>query len=229
MGGKKIRLLIAEDHDLLRDAIKKAFEPHDDIEVLPEACDGLEAIRLSTELKPDVVLMDIMMPIVSGIEATKEIRKVSPSTAVLFLTGYDDDRYVIGLLETGAAGYLMKSTHGQRLVRAVRAVYEGEAVIDFKVFRKILKYTTILKNAEDIDCLKNRPVDILSEREVEVLRMASTGMSNKDIAARLCVTVATVKAHLYSIFNKMGVASRTEAIVKGIRDGLVTTGDLYEK
>ena len=218
----KIRILIADDHPLLREAIRNTFERHEDIEVLAEVGDGVTAVRLSSELKPDVVLMDIMMPQLNGIEATKQIRRVSPTTAVLILTGYDDDRYVIGLLEAGAAGYLLKSTQGQVLVRAVRAVHDGEAVLHPAIIGKILKYTTLLESTDDVGGNK----ELLSNRELEVLKLATKGMNNKSIAQELFITVRTVKAHLSSIFSKMEVASRTEAIVKGMREGWITLDDL---
>ena len=218
----KIRILIADDHPLLREAIRNTFERHEDIEVLAEVGDGIAAVRLSAELKPDVVLMDIMMPNLNGIEATKQIRRVSPTTAVLILTGYDDDRYVIGLLEAGAAGYLLKSTQGQVLVRAVRAVHDGEAVLHPAIIGKILKYTTLLESTDYV----GRGKELLSNRELEVLKLATRGMNNKSIARELFITVRTVKAHLSSIFSKMEVASRTEAIVKGMREGWITLGDL---
>ena len=218
--------MIADDHSLLREAIRHAFDQHKDIEVVAEVDDGVEAVRLSSELRPDVVIMDIMMPRLNGIEATKQIRKLTPTTAVLILTGYDDDRYVIGLLEAGAAGYLLKSTQGQSLVRAVRAVYDGEAILHPALIGKILRYTTFTEPA-DRSC---ETKELLSKREKDVLKLATRGMNNKSIAEELFVTVGTVKAHLSSIFSKMGVASRTEAIVKGMREGWITQEDVpFEK
>lgn len=222
----KSRILIADDHPLLREAIRNAFEQHDDIEVLAEAGDGEEAVNLCSELKPDVVVMDIVMPKLSGIEATKQIRRTSPSTAVLILTAYDDDQYVIGLLEAGAAGYLLKSARGQDLVEAVRTVRAGESVLHPTIIAKILKHRMHGNQAEVAERKSTEP---LSERESEILRLAARGMSNKDIAAELFLSVRTVKAHLSNIFNKIGVASRTEAIVKGVREGWLTLDDLAEK
>jgi len=226
---KKIRVIIADDHVLLREATKAALEQCDDIEVVAEACDGVDVVGLSSELKPDVVVMDIMMPRLNGIKATMQIRNISPATAVLILSGYDDDRYVIGLLESGAAGYLLKSSHMQGLVRAVHAVYEGEAVFDHSIFRKILNYTSFSKSKSKAADLSKEHRAALSIRETAVLKLVATGMNNKQIADELCVTVATVKAHLSSIFSKMGIASRAEAIVKGMRNGLITLEDLLEQ
>jgi NarL family two-component system response regulator LiaR len=221
---EKIRIVIADDHPLLREAMRNAFEQHEDMEVVGEAGDGEEAVKLSSELKPNIVIMDIVMPKLSGIEATKQIRKVNPATAVLILTAYDDDRYVIGLMEAGAAGYLLKSARGQVLVKAVRAVHAGESVLHPTIIAKILKYGVRMQ----AEAAERKTDEQLSDRELEVLKLTAKGMSNKDIAKELFLTVRTVKAHLSSIFNKMDVASRTEAIVKGVREGWITLEDLSD-
>jgi DNA-binding NarL/FixJ family response regulator len=195
--------------------MRSALEQHEDMEVLAEAGDGEEAVRLVSELKPDIVIMDIVMPKLSGIEATRQIRKISPSTAVLILTAYDDDRYVFGLLEAGAAGYLLKTARGQALVDAVRTVHDGESVLHPSIIAKTLKYA--LRRQDEHG--GQRTEAQLSDREMEVLTLAARGMSNMDIAAELSLSTRTVKAHLSSIFEKMGVASRTEAVVKGVRQG----------
>ena len=212
---EKIRVLIADDHPLLREAMRNTFEQYEDIEVVGDAGDGEEAVKLSSELKPDIAIMDIVMPKLSGIEATSQIRKVSPNTAVLILTAYDDDRYVIGLMEAGAAGYLLKSARSQDLVRAVRSVHAGESVLHPTIIAKILKHHVRIRAEDSAQKAKEQ----LSSRELEVLELAAKGMSNKDIAEELLLSVRTVKAHLSSIFGKMGVASRTEAIIKGVREG----------
>lgn len=221
---KKIGIVIADDHPLLREAIRSAFAQHEDMDVLGEASDGEEAVNLSSELKPDIVIMDIVMPKLSGIEATKQIRKVSPTTAVLILTAYDDDRYVIGLMEAGAAGYLLKSARGQDLVGAVRTVHAGESVLHPTIIAKILKHR--VQTQAQIG--ERKTGEQLSDRETEILKLAAKGMSNKDIAAELFLSVRTVKGHLSNIFSKIGVASRTEAIVKGVREGWLTLEDLFD-
>jgi len=222
---EKFTLLIADDHVMLREALRNIFEQCSDIEVVAEASDGLEAVEMCTELQPDVILMDIMMPKLNGIEATKQIREVSPRTAVLMLTGYDDDCYVAGLLESGAAGYLLKSTERASLVSAVRAIAQGEAVLDSCVFAKILHHTNFPQKTE-----RNVKLgDSLTMREMEVFKLVAHGMSNKEIATTLCVTVGTVKAHLSSIFSKMQVASRAEAVFRGITLGLVEGADFGKK
>jgi len=218
----KIRVVIADDHPLLREAMRNTFERHEDIEIVGEAGDGEEAVKLSSKLKPDIVIMDIVMPKLNGIEATKRIREISPATAVLILTAYDDDRYVIGLLEAGAAGYLLKSARGQVLVDAIRTVYAGESVLHPSIIAKVLKYGVRTRGEGS----EHRAEKQLSDRELEVLKLAARGMGNKDIAKELFLSVRTVKAHLSSIFNKLDVASRTEAILKGVREGWLTLEDL---
>jgi NarL family two-component system response regulator LiaR len=212
---QKTRVLIADDHALLRESMRNLLDRQDDIEVVGEACDGEEAIKLSSKLKPDIAVMDIVMPRLNGIEASKEIKKVSPGTAILILTAYDDAQYVMGLLEAGAAGYLLKSARGRDVVAAIRAVREGESVLHPSIIAMLLKRAMGL-SAEDS---KVKGKENLTEREIEVLKLAATGMSNKEIAEKLSVTVRTVKAHISNVFAKMDVASRTEAILKAMREG----------
>jgi len=160
--------------------------------------------------------MDIVMPKINGIEATKKIKEIAPDTAILILTAYDDDEYVLGLLDAGAAGYLLKSAKGRDLVGAIRAIRSGESVLHPKIIAKLLKRATIALAEE------HKASDLLSEREAEVLKLVTSGMSNKEIAEKLFLSQRTIKAHLTNIFNKLNVASRSEAIVKGLQWGLVT-------
>lgn len=212
---QRIKVLIADDHALLRESMRNLIDCQDDMEVVGEACDGEEAVRISSDLKPDIAVMDIVMPKLTGIEASKQIKKVSPGTAILILTAYDDIQYILGLLEAGAAGYLLKSARGHDVVAAIRAVRAGESVLHPSIIIKLLRRKAGLPIASESSRLKEN----LSERELEVLRLAATSMSNKEIARTLSVTVRTVKAHLSNIFAKMNVASRTEAILSGVREG----------
>jgi len=218
----KIRILIADDHTVLREGMRNLLEQEKDFEVVGEASDGEEAVKLGSELKPDVIIMDIVMPKLSGIEATRLIKQASPSTAVLVLTAYSDIRYILGLLEAGACGYLLKSARGSEIVGAIRAVRSGESVLDPVVTRKLLQRVVGLAQGSG----KGFTSGQLTPRETEILRLAAKGMSNKDIANELFLSLRTVKAHLTNIFNKMGCGCRTDAIIKGLRDGYITLDDI---
>jgi NarL family two-component system response regulator LiaR len=215
---EKIRVLLAEDHVVVREGTRELIRREQDMEVVGEAGDGEEAIELATKLRPDVVIMDIAMPKVNGIEATKRIKEQYPTTAVLILTAYDNEQYIFALLEAGAAGYLLKNVRRSELIDAVRAVYAGESVLHPVVTRKVLQRFRGAKGAVGEEMSR----EILSERELEVLRLASRGISNKDIARELVLSVRTVQAHLGNIFNKLGVGSRTEAVLYALRRGWVS-------
>lgn len=216
-----ITVLIADDHALFREGTRRIVEDEPDMRVVGEASDGPEAVRLATTLRPAVVLMDIAMPGLNGIEATRAIKEQAPDCAVLVLTAYDDDPYVFALLDAGAAGYLLKSVDGAELVEAIRSVSAGDAVLHPAIARKVLRRFTGRRTEE-----RDGGWAALSAREREVLRLAGTGMSNKEVALRLGLSVRTVQVHLAHIFEKLGVASRTEAVVLALRRGWLTLEDL---
>ena len=218
----KIKILLADDHVVVREGTRQLLEREPDFEVVGGAGDGEEAVKLATELKPDVIIMDIAMPKLNGIEATKRIKSGMSSVAVLALTAYDYDEYIFALLEAGAAGYLLKSVSGDELISAIRAVYAGEPVLHPIVMRKVMDH--LKPSAAKPD--QGRPSELLSERETEVLKLAARGMSNKDIAEKLFISVRTVQAHLRSIFNKLGVGSRSEAIIHALKRGWFSLDDL---
>jgi DNA-binding NarL/FixJ family response regulator len=219
----QLTVLIADDHPLVREALHRALEVEEDMKLVGEASDGEEAVKLASELKPNIVVMDIVMPKVNGIEATRKIKEVAPDTAILILTAYDDEEYVLGLLDAGAAGYLLKSARGRDLVGAIRAIRAGESVLHPNIIARLLKRATVAPVKD------NRAPGLLSEREAEVLRLVALGMSNKEVADELFLSQRTVKAHLTSVFNKLNVASRSEAIVKGLQWGLVTLENTEHK
>jgi len=180
-------------------------------------------VELATSLKPDVAIVDVSMPKMDGIEATRRIKATCPSINVLILSAYDDDQFIFSLLEAGAAGYLLKTIRSRELVDAVRAVYSGESVLHPSIARKVLNrfVSAAGKPAEG-----KEPVGMLSEREMEVLKLAAKGLSNQDIAEKLCLSIRTVQGHLGHIFNKLQVGSRTEAVVRGLKEGWVTLDDV---
>lgn len=215
---EKIKILIADDHAIVREGIRRIFEREQDMKVVAEACDGEEAVRQATSLKPDVAIIDISMPKVDGIEATKQIKALCRNISVLVLSAYDDDQFIFNLLEAGAAGYLLKDVRSIQLVDAVRAVYNGESVLHPSVARKVLdRFGQISSKPKE-----EKPLELLSEREMEVMKLVTRGLSNKDIADELCLSVRTVQGHLVNIFNKLNVSSRTEAVVHALKEGWVT-------
>ena len=219
---ERITVLIADDHAIVREGTRRILEAEDDLKVVAEAGDGEQTVALTESLKPDVAVVDVAMPILDGIEATRRIKGTCPSTAVLVLTAYDDDQFVFALLEAGAAGYLLKSVHDRDLVDAVRALHAGESVLHPSVARKVLN-----RFVPSPDRLKkeDRP-GTLTEREMEILRLVTRGLSNKEIAGELFLSMRTVQGHLGSIFSKLNVGSRTEAVVRALKEGWVTLSDI---
>jgi len=218
----KIKILIADDHAVVREGTRQILERETDLTIVAEAADGEEAVRLAGSSRPDVAIIDIAMPKVDGIEATKQIKALYPTIAVLILTAYDDDQFVFGLLEAGAAGYLLKSVRGRELIEAVRQVYAGESVLHPAIARKVLNRFVPTPGKPTGQKL----AEVLSKRETEVLRLATRGLSNQEIANELCLSLRTVQAHLGHIFNKLQVSSRTEAVVRALKEGWVTLEDI---
>lgn len=219
---RRARVLIVDDHPLFRAGVRQRLAAFaDEVEVVGEAADGQEAIDLATELQPDVVLMDVAMPGVNGIEATRRIKERQPHVGVLILTVYDDSQYVTALLEAGAAGYLLKTVEVDELSRAIVSVSAGESVLSPAVARHVLSRFAVAP----ADGGGETPQP-LSSREQEVLRLAASGISNKQIARQLDLSIRTVHAHMSHIFAKLGVASRTEAVVHGLQSGWLDLDDL---
>ena len=218
----KIRILLADDHALVREGTKELLEREDDLEVVAEAGDGKTAVQLATKQRPDVVIMDFAMPKLNGIEATRQIKAIDPSIAVLVLTAYDNEQYIFAFLEAGAAGYLLKDAHIDELIKAIRAVHAGESILHPAIARKVIN--RFAQPAEKRG--KENALDQLTKRELEVLKLAAKGMSNREIALDLSISVRTVQTHLSNIFTKIGVGSRIEAVIYGLRQGWFTLEDL---
>jgi len=212
------RILLADDHVMLRQGTAELLRREPDLIVVGEAGDGQEAVALAGKLQPDIVVMDVRMPVLSGIEATRRIREAWPSIQVLVLTAYEDDQYVFSLLQAGASGYLLKTAPISDLVRAIRQVRAGESPLDPAIARKVV--LQLSRGKSDSGGHTFEPgLSALTAREQEVLQLLARGLSNRAIAEALYVSDRTVQAHLTSIFSKMAVSSRLEAVLAGIRRG----------
>ncbi len=216
------RILLVDDHALVREGTRRLIEMESDVIVVAEASSGEEAVELTRKLRPDIAVMDIAMPGMGGIEATRAIKKDCPATAVLILSAYDDEPYLLALLDAGAAGFLLKNVHSQELIRAIRAVARGESVLQPSLTEKMMRRLSTQPDATP------HPVNLLSEREFDVLRLAARGLLNKEIAARLGLSIRTVHSHLANIFMKMHVGSRTEAVLLALRQGMISLQDTYD-
>lgn len=212
----KIRVLLADDHAFVRESIRQFLEKEPDLEVIGEAADGAQMITLASQLRPDVIVADVAMPTVNGIDATKQIKIDNPSVAVLILTAYDFDQYVFALLEAGATGYLLKDICAQELIDGIYAVHRGDSVLHPAIARKITQRFRNSGRNPDL-----RAPAALTDREMDVLRLAAQGKSNKEIADELCLSIRTIESHVGNIFNKLNVNSRTEAVIVALRRGWV--------
>jgi RNA polymerase sigma factor (sigma-70 family) len=222
MSLETIKVLLADDHAVVRQGTRELLDREEGIDVVAEASDGKQAVQLTIKEHPDVVVMDFAMPKLNGIEATRQIKAVAPGIAILVLTAYDSDQYIFAFLEAGAAGYLLKDVQVDELVQAIRAVHAGESMLHPAIARKVInRFGQPEQEARTV----NLALDQLTEREIEVLKLAAKGMSNREIAQKLVISVRTVQTHLTNIFNKMGVGSRTEAVVHALRRSWITLED----
>ena len=218
----KIRILLADDHHIVRAGIRQLLESAKDIQVIAEAGDGEEAQALIQKHKPDVAVLDIQMPKASGIEVTRWVRSHLPGVGVLILTAYDDEPYVMAVLQAGANGYVLKTAKTEELIQAVRDVHEGKSALDPSITQKLM--SNLFKRSE------KTPIESLTDRELDVLRLAAKGFTNKAIGAQLNISDRTVQGHLAHIFAKLQATSRTEAVMRGVSLGWISqnTGNLDE-
>lgn len=212
-----ISIILADDHLLLREGTRRILEQNSDLTVVGEAGDGEQALELLCRLQPDVAILDIRMPKLNGIEIVRRLKDCCPDTRALMLTAYDDDEYILALMEAGANGYLLKTARPSEVIEAVRKIHSGETVLDPAIAVKVARFWAQSRNSD-----KEGPVQKLSTREMEVLGFAAKGFRNKVIADKLSISIRTVEGHFNNIFVKLGIGSRMEAVLYAISQGLVT-------
>ncbi len=218
---RPIRVLVVDDHGVVRGGIRALLATVDDVEAVGEARDGQEALEKIEALRPDVILIDLLMPRMDGIEVTRRVVAENAEARILVLTSFAADENVFPAIKAGALGYLLKDTGPEELVRAIRQVYGGESSLSPAVARKVLQ-----ELSRPLD--RPRTPDPLTEREVEVLQVVARGLSNQEIAAELMISEATVRTHVSNILGKLHLASRTQAALYALRQGLASLGDVDE-
>ncbi|MDX1989767.1 MAG: response regulator transcription factor [Candidatus Obscuribacter sp.] len=233
----KIRVLIAEDQELTSIGLKTILSKQADLDILGIASDGQQAVEMALQVKPDVIVMDIGMPVMNGIDATMKIKELLPETRFLMLTSHRESSQVFAAISAGAQGYCLKEVSIKRLDIALRAVSNGDTWLDPEIARTIFDQLTISDNSRLVSSAQRNkpeaeagyastkraaPNTTLSERELEVLQLLVDGMKNTDIADKLCITLDTVKSHMSKIMDKLSVSDRTQAALKAVREGIVT-------
>ncbi len=212
---ENIRVLIADDHPLIREGLRGLLAAEPDLELVGEAADGSEAVEKTDQLRPDVILLDLVMPVKSGIEAIIEIKEKDPGARILVLTSFADDEQLFPALRAGALGYLLKDSSPQDLLRAIRSVYRGESSLHPAIARRL-----VLQFSQP--AVDSSPENPLTQREVEVLKLVAEGLSNQNIADELVVSERTVGKHVGNILEKLHLANRTQAALYALREGLST-------
>lgn len=215
----KIKVLIADDHRVVREGLMAILRERDDLDVVGEARDGQEAVEKARELSPDVILMDVSMPRMSGVEAARAIKRESPHIGIVALTMYDEEKYIFDLVRAGATGYLLKDSDSSQIIAAIRSISKGESLIHPSVASKILAEFSLLSGGKGKK--QARTEHDLTEREITVLRLVAEGKTNKEVANDLDLSEKTVKNHVRNIFHKLHVYDRTQAAILAIRKGLI--------
>jgi len=219
----KIKVLIVDDHAMFREGIRSLLEGYDDVEVVGEAINGGEAVEKACKLVPDVVLMDIAMPVMGGVEATRRINKETPQSRVLVLTQYEDSEYILSMLRAGAKGYVAKTATASELVSAIRTVNKGECFLYPSAATTLVEEYLMRANGEKSE------LERLTDREREILQLVAEGRSNQEIAQRLFISVKTVLRHRTNVMEKLGFHNRTELIKYAISRGLIEMPRKMEK
>lgn len=215
----RIRVLLADDHDLFRQGVRRLLEGTPDLEIVGEARTGQDTVRLVEELAPDVALLDISMPQLSGIDAARLIKTASPRTGIIMLTVHADEEFLFEAIKAGAMGYLLKDASAEELLRAIRVIHEGEGLLAPSMAAKVMREFARTRGSREAQVLTP-----LTHREVEILQHVAAGLANKEIAHKLSISERTVKNHLSNIMEKLHVNSRTQAAVYALRSGLVPPG-----
>lgn len=215
---EKIKLLVVDDHAVVRQGLRGFLELTEEFEVLGEGTNGLEAISLAQELQPDVVLMDLIMPEMDGIEATRRIKLANPDMKILILSSFGDQNYVLPAIQAGALGYILKDIDPEELVDAIRKTAQGKTQLDPEIANLLISH---MQNDSKNDEQVNQKLSELTSRELEVLVQIGRGLSNKEIASELSISQMTVKTHVSNILSKLNLADRTQAAIFSIRQGLV--------
>jgi DNA-binding NarL/FixJ family response regulator len=213
----QIRVLLADDHVLVRQGVRRILEVSGDIVVIAETDNGAEAISLAKELHPDVAVLDIRMPEVTGVEAARKIKLQNPEIKVLMLTAFDDDPYVFALLQAGADGYVLKTSSSEDLVKAVRMVATGKSVLSPEITSKLMQ-SVMQKSSTPL----SKGVAMLSSREIEVMHLTARGLTNREIGRELGISHRTVQGHLANVYDKLNVKGRTEAVTEALKRGWIT-------
>ncbi len=211
---ERIRILIVDDHPLIREGLRAVLETQPDMELVGEAHDGAEAVSRALTLRPDVVLMDLSLPEMDGVEATRLILEKDPAVRVLVLSNYLDDEKIFSVLKAGAKGYILKEAIPQDLRQAIRSVYQGKSALDPSIQRKLVDHLSQANNSASSES------ESLTDRELEVLRMLAQGFSNPQIAAKISVAEGTVRFHVSNILRKLGLENRTQAVLYALQKGL---------
>jgi NarL family two-component system response regulator LiaR len=216
-----IRILIADDHAVVREGLRALIEAKPDMELVGEAEDGVEAVLLARSLKPDVILLDLLMPRMDGIEAIAEIKQENPNARILVLTSFAGDDKVFPAIKAGALGYLLKDSPSQALIQAIREVHHGESSLHPTIARKLIRELNRPSTAAPVE-------NLLTEREVAVLKLIAGGLSNQEIAETLVISERTVSSHVSNILEKLHLANRTQAALYALREGLASLGQRAE-